>query len=324
MVSLDVEQPTAAPAVEWATTTTDGVPIESSQSKPLAPAFTTPTGQETPGLDIPGAFPRSYSSHNTNDPDAHTPHAAVARLADAASPNDFGSLTGIDVGKHLDNAKSYIPARENMRDTARTYLPNFTGAFGLSANTTDSETEPVETQLDLTSTAKPNVASELSGEDTNSDDGSTVAIPPSTRSPSYQIDLPDVSGKATEPVRVDASLDPTSAAKPYSSYTNLDTSARNEAPTAVAAAATTAAQPPVQLPTPPESDSSTDRAAPLPVVPGKDESHAASDTTPAKREASEASTDSTDSTSSPGKKEGRARRLVERMKDKLHHRPAGH
>lgn len=252
-MSLNIAQRLPTPSDEWAEHTAHALNSTSRANlvvtpndmriPPSAPLMaTTPSvassALSTPGLDIPGAFPKFKSSEkatavaptNLNE---RAPHAALERLSDAAPPKD---LTDLDVdtlkkeaARLLETARQYLPESDQVkesvsgtvgsvgesvggylpeREKVAAYLPEGVAntlricAFYLisssisaftqntAANKDDNATSPVSAlaaDLDPTSPAKPEiVAPSVSTSDV--DAASVRAIPPSTRTHSYQMD----------------------------------------------------------------------------------------------------------------------------------------
>lgn len=131
IMSLTInDDPVSTPAAEWAEHTTSALGSSANEvsSKP-ANAFRTSTETgtgstaTTPGVNVPGAFPRSGSSAPSEPmtlPDV-SQHVSNAR--------DY--ISSVDLAQHVDAVRQYLPAREDVQATVASvaqsvgqYLPD--------------------------------------------------------------------------------------------------------------------------------------------------------------------------------------------------------
>ena len=152
-MSLSIAQRLPTPSDEWAEHTAHAL-RSTSQARPVSAANTDNSSQaplgmtmtpsiassalSTPGLDIPGAFPKfTYSAQSTNNATSivsndRSPHTAVDKLANAAPSKGFSDLDVDTLKKEaarlFEAAKQYVPETEQVRDDMTNAAGNLSGA----------------------------------------------------------------------------------------------------------------------------------------------------------------------------------------------------
>lgn len=152
-MSLSITQRLPTPSDEWAEHTAHALQ-STSQARPVSAANTDNNGQvpfgmtvtpsiassalSTPGLDIPGAFPKfKYPAQSTNNatsviPNERSPHTAVDKLANAAPSKDFSDLDVDTLKKEaarlFEAAKQYAPETGQVREDITNAAGNLSGA----------------------------------------------------------------------------------------------------------------------------------------------------------------------------------------------------
>lgn len=152
-MSLSIAQRLPTPSDEWAEHTAHALQ-STSQARPASAANTDNSGRvplgmtvtpyiassalSTPGLDIPGSFPKSnYPEQSTNNATSivsndHSPHTAVDKLANSAPSKDFSDLNVDTLKKEaarlFETAKQYVPETEQARGDITNAAGNLSGA----------------------------------------------------------------------------------------------------------------------------------------------------------------------------------------------------
>lgn len=125
-MSAVIDQPqVTTPADEWAESTNNMLHSKSQldlqTDKPADPNLAAPSAHSvasTPGIELPGAFPKealSAVTHQSGTVAERSPQAALDHLADAAPPKTTAELQ--------ETAKGYIPDVQTALETAKSYLP---------------------------------------------------------------------------------------------------------------------------------------------------------------------------------------------------------
>ena len=118
------EDPVSTPASEWASQTTNAVgsSVDKHSSGPTTAGGGEGSTATTPGVDLPGGFPRSKGQDD----------AAAAQLPDVSQHVERAKeyVNSADLAQHVETVKQYLPAREDVQarvvsvaQTVGQYLP---------------------------------------------------------------------------------------------------------------------------------------------------------------------------------------------------------
>ncbi|THH04807.1 hypothetical protein EW145_g5252 [Phellinidium pouzarii] len=306
--SISIEQPRiSSPAHEWAAGTADALANASPSEHGTAHMTTPGLGEEqptppasTPQSNIPGAFPTE-------------PHDAVDHLANAALTKEF------DVNEHWETVKQYVPAHADVQravgsvgETARDYLPErMVNTLGLPVGTTD--TAAVDSKL------RPTQYEEKSS--SSVDNASTTAVATSTRSNSLQTKFSDGNEDMSTQL-LNSGNGPAVAGIATSIDTNPYELSVSKTPTRFPLPESH-----TEVPSPPHSSTHVSPAQLMLLIPPLSQNPSASSANdfplPNSRSKGGDVDDKSDSESDVeriggGKKGSRTRRMVEKVKDKLH------
>jgi len=161
MGSVVIDSPVHTPAHEWAKDTADALqPSPSIHNN--GRVFQADSVVSTPGVEVPGAYPRDAVKELAND----SPYKLQETVGQGIESAKQYLPAQETVNTHLQTAKSYIPSQQDVQnvlgtaaETAKQYLPervvDAVGSVMPQGLVSSNGTTPPVDDIDPTSTAKP-------------------------------------------------------------------------------------------------------------------------------------------------------------------------